>query len=408
MNKTYILIEFAITGVGGVQLYIQDKLKSLENRGWKCLVFSGFTKGIVELEHLKKHQSVIFPELAYSPVIFPNKDIKKIIRLVKEAVGDTEEIVIESGSLPSALWGELIAEALKAKHIVFLLSEENDKINRIYIPFFKFKLERKELAGTNSGSLPLLFYDEKIITESNNLFLSPSYSNQAQEYNCDQINQIPDNKLTITSIGRLNKKTTMPIINGIEYIIKHHPDKSFCIVIVGSSTEKDVEKNIQSIFEKYNNVSLFVLGTLNPLPKSLFRKTTLFISSAGSALISYKEGIPTISVDANDCKAIGVLGYTTSNSLYRKNETPCEIGELAELVLFGDYLNQFQYHEKKRPLLLEDIYSSHDKFIIESDKTYEYFPLLKLKLNNKQKIAKIAVSFWGIKALELYEFLKRV
>lgn len=386
MNKLYIMLENAIIGMGGGQMYTRNKLLYMQQMGWKSLVFSGLLGKIV-IDELKEFEEYIYPELASAPMVYNHKIVNNVLDKIISNIPKGEKVVIESGSAHLAYWGELLAERLRGKNMVHLLDERNDlTIPEDYLDFYWFKLNRRELSGINDTSLKLLFRRNKKITDENNYNLPSICQNVISEDDCDL--KFPEVDFTVGCIGRLEKPYVVEVAHAYEKLIDNHLDKTFCIVFIGGSDSKQYEDRIKLIFNEKSNATVIMTGFLYPMPKKIFDKIDLFISSAGSAGVSYRQNRPTISVDSTDLKAIGVLGYTTKNSLNRKKEEPEDIFKLAEKVLFTDYLNEFNYKKSLHNPTLEGL-KPHIDFLNSSSPEFTYYPIRKMHVAGIDKKKKI-------------------
>lgn len=375
MIKTYILIEQSISGMGGGQMYIRNKIRFMEANGWKVYVFSAI-RGEILIRDLIPHSNFIISELISSPMIYSKHTVARVINRILDFIGNTGRTVIESGSPDSAYWGELLAKEINATHICFLLDELKDSlIPDEYIPFFEFKLNRKELAGINEKTLKMLFKEKSIINDDNNFWLSAVCQNVVEDYDNQLLDEIPVSGTNIGCIGRLDKPYIMTVAKELFKFAESNPDLYFNFIFIGSSDSGVCRKKIQKLFTNLKNVHLILLGDIYPLPMELFRIVKIFISSAGSAGVSYRHGAITISIDANDLKAIGVLGYTTQQRLYRNDEPKQEICDLLEKILFKDYLKSFTYTPEKRLLTDEEVLNSHIHFMEHSEKNKIYYPV---------------------------------
>lgn len=92
------------------------------------------------------------------------------------------------------------------------------------------------------------------------------------------------------------------------------------------------------------------------------------VASSGSVLVASEEGVPTISIDVNDSKPIGIYGLTTNNFINRsENEPQLNLVELLEQVLKnGVDLNELNRNCPKRQV----DYSSHMRAIDKQNITY--------------------------------------
>ena len=198
-----------------------------------------------------------------------NKQIQKIVIsfICDKLPPQLKELIIESHSTATATWGELLAERLNAKHIVFLLSEYNSLRNDIIYKFFKFKLERRELIGITKKNIPMLFRGWEKIEEDISYHLKASCTNVVENVDYPLLTQIPRSDFTIASICRLNKLFLIDILEDLTTFIKIHSNNSFTIILIGGEPKgSNSKRKIEQIFKKIVNVNLFlrVISTLYP------------------------------------------------------------------------------------------------------------------------------------------------
>lgn len=395
-TKKYIHLLLAITSIGGGQLYAYNKAIFMTNKGYKCYIISAYKDDEICIDYLKQFKDYIFEELNYDPNIFNNKKVQKVLTKIVEKIGYADEYIIESGTPMCALWGELLAKKMNSKHIIYLLSETTYLVSTDYHPFFYFKLNRGELAGINKTSIPLLFQDPNMIDSKKNKYLTAILDNRPIDIESKFINDLPNSSITITSIGRLEKNNALIIAQEISKFVNDHLNDSFNVIFVGGSDNLDRINEIKTKFINLDNVNLFMSGTMFPIPKSLFRKTDVFVSSAGSATISYIEEKPTISVDVTDGYAIGVLGYTTQNNTYRLNEPKVEISILLEKIIYENFLDNKKFIQKNN-INISDKFMEHIEFIEKSNKSKEYYNISTIKYKGKNKLKIYALKILGIK-----------
>ena len=104
------------------------------------------------------------------------------------------------------------------------------------------------------------------------------------------------------------------------------------------------------------------------------------------------EGCISISVDTNDCQPIGILGYTTNNTILRSvEEPPLDLCELLDDVI---YKKKYQRIEPI-PVAAPD-YTSHFEFLSCSKQTREFYNVFNIKNSTLQsKLKRTFISFFG-------------
>ena len=177
--KKYVILSYSIRHIGGTQLYIAGKAKYLEKNGWKVYVFFSDKKGITsDIPYLDKFANGAVLGLETQPGSYFKNIQEKVIMKMVEHVGweKHDEIVIESHADTFALWGELLAVQLGAKHYCFICNEIFQGPGKCYqdnMDFFYFKLQRRELAGIHKDSISKLFSEyKKILPNQNVVFVA--------------------------------------------------------------------------------------------------------------------------------------------------------------------------------------------------------------------------------------------
>lgn len=323
--KTYVFIIRRITKISGAQQYVYNKAKYLENQGWRVFVFSSL-KGNILINDFRKHEQYIYPSLYFAPAYYRKSEVKDVVRRIADTVGDCQgdTCIIESDSIDRAAWAELVASRLKCRHLAFFVQERH-KTNKEINHFLRFKYSRHELAGITKKSIHQMFGNEKVEEREDTYFRA--YCNNVFADCEDKYSHLLDSHadLTLGSLGRIDKPCVPAIVDGICSYISHHPDKRFDVVMIGGSLLKGKAETIRKRLEVFDNVNLVLTGSVYPIPLSFAERFNVFVSTAGSAYATYREGIPTVIVNPNTGEPIGVMGldfrineksmYESSNGL---------------------------------------------------------------------------------------------
>jgi hypothetical protein len=393
--KYYMILSPGIWDMGGAQMYTRNKLKYLKENSYDVNLFHGGVKGgKILIEDLLEYKKNRYFHLNYPAYLFNERTQEKVLALIcKQVKATSSEFIIESHSIANSTWGELLAKRLKAKHIIYLLSEKSSIRNKSAYKFFKFKLERKELVGIQEKSIPLLFRGWEHIGVDKSYMLLANCMNVVENISFSKLSKVPDSDYIIGSIGRVNKLFLLNILDDIIAFIKEHKNKSFTLVLIGGEpSNSNATKQIKEKFSNIKNVSLYVTGYIYPIPKELILFCDVYISSAGSCYVSNSLGVPTISIDSNDHKPIGILGKTTSNTIFRNNEPQLELPNLLEEIII------------KRVYVKEPIdetddwnidFSDHLQFITASNNSKSYFEVNSFDLSVIDHIEKWALFFLG-------------
>lgn len=350
--RAFVFFTPNICNIGGAELYISNKISRLKERGFDVFVFS-FVKGEIALINLVEYSHYIFPCLRLNPVIYTkhyrNCISNKIIKIIKPT--HYSDIFVESTEINSSLWAELVSSKIGSKHIFMDLQEEHHYSERIK-EYLLFKYKHFSLFGINKESIASIFelkqesMEERFITAEciGGVSKSISYDFGFNDEKYDFV---------IGSIGRLEKPSSSKSIADFANYCGRHSSYNFLLFLIGDGNT-ECKTNITGIFKQLDNVKVVITGYLSPVPYNLIHRINCFFSSAGSSRLTEKENIPTISIDVINGKAIGILNYTTIDTLYSDHrlDNNDDLGHYLDLVLFENYCSK---NKKIQKDLLDDI-----------------------------------------------------
>lgn len=381
--KSYIFLTADIHPVGGMQIYVAGKAEYLKRQGWNiAMFFYGTNKGTCAYPVLNDYIEGGLLEFSRQPYEWTKRirvnTLKKIEAMLKNIIDSSDEVIIESQTDITALWGELLAERIKAKHICLICNEKFRGHNKHYeenLDFFDFKHKRREMAGIHKESLKKLFEGYKEIDEKESYSFYAANGEPVQDVENDKISRLERQDWNICYIGRAKKEYVPIIIEDISKFARVHQEKRIQVVFVGNQTER--LELIDRELGKLENVTTTLLGDLVPIPRELFKKIDVVIAGSGCAECSVKEKVPTIVADADNFLANGVLGYTTFEIIFRENDNmQMHYDEALEQVLVEKITTKLPYKMTEKPKA-DFYYNQHLEFIKESDQTKEYFKLNK-------------------------------
>lgn len=313
MNK-YVFIAMSIAGIGGGQQYMSNKIRYLTDKGYEVYVFSG-KMGKIAVENLKPYQKYIIPELFYSPDVFTQKRREKILCKMIEALShaDDDKVIVECNSIENSKWGEMLAERLRCKSVIFNLQEKHN-YSKSEREFLQYKLNRRELLGINKYSIGIMLKSPSFECQQHMVF-KPMCSNSVQDCD-DNVSKLfsPDIDIRIASIGRTDKAYVVPFFKSFVEYVSLHNDKMFELVFIGAATKK-LKNRIINIAQKVSNLHLCFTGALYPIPRRIFSLIDLFISASGSATTSFNEKRPTVRIHPSTAQVCGIMGYNYFNGI---------------------------------------------------------------------------------------------
>ena len=376
-NKLYVFLRPSIAGLGGSLIYTSNKISFLKNNGYDVLYYhANGHKGEFQIEKLLEYKDYYEERLLLPSYYFDKDTITDVINRFQEYAKSKryESIIIESETILLATWGEVIASIINARHIIYLLAEKNTIYDSITYEFLRFKQRRKELVGISTNSIKDMFKGKIEIPTSKSLSL-PAYC-----YNTVDDVEFPDiipssESINIGSLGRLDKPYVKYAFRDLKRYVKRKRDVNYNLIIIGGGVEKN---EILETFADTDNLKIFYIGNIYPIPLKLLLKIDVFISSSGSSLLTSKLGKLTITYDASDYMPIGILGITTDSILNRKKGEPA----IGLDVLLDDILVKKKYNEsidENYLVKLNDFsFDSHLLFLEETEKELIYFDFAKL------------------------------
>ena len=405
----FILFTGTIARVGGAQMYVKNKINYMRSLGWEVYVFSALD-GPILINGLSDFKETIIPELyQYPGLVRKNKIIKMIMDTIGYAEESSEEILIESNAIPISCWAEIIAEKLKAKHFMFLL-DEHLEYSEEYYEFVKFKFDRKEIAVIKEKLVKKLLRDRVDVNDPERYILRAVCTNVVEDTKDERFDGIDYSKFdyTFCSLGRLNKEYIPSVIEGFEKFALKHPEKNLCCIFIGDQPENfvpDMKKVITERLGKISNISLRMIGYVYPVPLSFFQNIDIGVATSGSASLFWKQDVVTISMDVYDNYPIGVLGYTTKNTMIREKEQKYDLDVLIEKILFQNYLKNHHYSAPNNNST-EFWFNQHFTFIEQSESQKEYYDVSGIKIMSvRDKMKRFLFGMFGVRNCQKIKFL---
>ena len=379
--KKYVILTFAVAGIGGTQIYVRNKILFLRSLGWDVTVICTETGDDVVVKELIPYKGHSMPELIKNPFLFSKKQRNEIFGKMRSWIGDGyDEVVIETNIMPATPWGELLAEQIGAKHFIFLIQEDYSLSDIRYMKFFDFKYRRGELAANTKYALKQLFEGYREIPDDKCGELLAVCYNVVEECESEHDSGIIEADYHIGSIGRLNKPFVLPMVKDITAFAKSYPDKTIQLVMFGGSPEQKDYDDIYAAASGASNLKVYITGPIFPVPRHLLEMMDVFVSSAGAARTSADEGFITIAIDANDYEPIGVVGYTTDDIVHRAPGAAHEsTAELLKKILIDKV-----FDEKKAAISVSNpdymvVFKDHMKYLEQSAEYVEYYNIKQLR-----------------------------
>ena len=370
--------------MGGGQLYTRNKVDYLKRHGWQVDVYTG-RAGRLLLPEMKEYEENYYKELSYNPYYISKKRRNKIIHKI---IGNNifDETIIETSKHNFSIWGELIAEKIHAKHVIFNLDEEFLVYDRWEYEYLDFKHRRRELACITPVSMQKLFGKYKVVKKNENYSLHFVCRNQISDSNSDIMKGIQKEDINLGCISRLDKSYIIPMFNEVKIFALKHPEYKISFILVGDSDDKTRLSSIKKILSDIKNIKLYTMGYLSPIPKALIDFVDYFIGTAGSAMMTAKAGKITIAVDTTSCIPIGIMEYDVQSGIFSNGDIQNPLNDYLEDLIFHKDVEEIgkRLREKEKTSLnYMTEFDNHMKFIDCSEAQKEYFSFEKLAIKNK-------------------------
>lgn len=386
-DRLYIIATYDLHEVGGSQMYVSGYSEYLESKGFEVIcLFAGNGYGKACIPMLSKYLKGGSDIFLFSPVQIEREIIDRVsywlVSLMKKKPDDYKSIYIESHDDKYALWGEVLAERLKAIHICRPVNEFYDKYRQCYnkyISFWVWKYERNEAYCNIS-----LFEGM-----DGNWKTRQVWSGEREPIE-DIHNELTEAVLredyNILYIGRGNKEYVSEMIFQMGIFAKNHQENRIQFIFVGDMSGKETEicRNLCI----YPWVKVILTGALVPIPKSLFSKIDVVLANSQTAYFSAYEKRPVIVIDSKSKKALGCFGYdyiweNRDSVNEQSGDRVISIAEALDNTLVKkEYDNRKIKLEPKRDLakIYKRGIDAFEKAELENERIYYEFPVIKKEI----------------------------
>ena len=407
--KKYVFFTPCICKVGGAEEYVNKNSSRLENAGYTPIIFH-CVNGPILIPHFNEVRNYRIIELGLTPFYYTKKQRHRIIeQIIKYCdIGRNDEVLIESTEISMCEWGEMVAEQIGAKHVCIIL-QENHNYPAYFQEYLFYKYNRSELYGITKNSISMMLkdYDSALL---DGRYIVAECNNVVDDVPCALLEHIPKADYTIGSIGRLEKNFVIDGLKQVILLANKHQGCSFNIILIGSGSDERINE-IKKMFEQVTNVTLLITGYMYPIPVKLLERIDCFFSSAGSVHVTSKLGKPTISMAA-DGDPIGIMNYTTINSLYKDEPyVKTELSNYLEMILMEHYCQVHIPIRKESPKVDYGQEFNRQMGFFAQNIKQAYYPIEdKYVLSSRGKIYRLCASVLGsrlfvrlLSALECYK-----
>lgn len=316
----YIFLTFTMQFAGGSPLYVANKMRWLREKGWQVVVFDHYG-ALNMLKDIDMPEFVSFKEnrlleLFFPPSYFTKKQRNTILNRLIKTIGYAKEYVVETNSTRLALWGELLAQKLNAKHLILDVNEHPDIRSKEEFEFFKYKLKRNEFFCISSRAVQLLFNEYCKINddEAEKHVFTAVMDTKMDNSSIEALSILPVADFKILSFGRY-KPYFDKMIDSVLDFSKKYSTKKINLIFMGDVSEEQVRK---SELDTFININIAIIPSMRPVPKVIFDYADVVIATAGCAFMASEAGVKTISMDVETGNPLGILGYTTNDTVFNE------------------------------------------------------------------------------------------
>ncbi len=383
--KNYYILTEGISNFGGAQLLVLRRAKFLKSKGFNVKIIVSRHRGEFILEKEFQGFPILYiPELDQPLFKYSNKRISNILNSISIFLYNHNDSIIETNSLQSSVWGELVAKKNKYKHIIYLFSELKIKNYLLYpgLNYFLFKYKRGELFGCSRKSLEIIF--GKYYDASQNNFINVSFdSEEIKEKTIPSVEnyELLENSKTILTVSRLEKEYVEYLIEDVIKIAKKNPQININLIVGGGTIFNEIKNKFDNNYlpPKLNlpNLRIIFTGYIKVLGVDLFRLTDVFVGMGTASLNSISQKCATLVVNPFTNKTPGILGIHTTTFGYPDNNIEYNLDELIESLLFDYKLldeaknNGYELYESSYKT--DSCFNKFDDLVSKSNQSIEYY-----------------------------------
>lgn len=410
----YLILASSIAGIGGAELYTLRKAQYLAKLGYVPIIFASSTEPLF-LKEFESFRIMEFVLLRYPSFLFSDKiverEISRMILILDKTLANGKISVIESITVSSSTWAELLARKLSVHSLTYDVNGSPIK-DGVRASFASFKLSRGELLGCSKYSNQKLFASfPEFYDESKNLYVNIPFDNSeiVDDTKGAEFSKDP-NTLRILTVSRIEKRYLAYLIGEVSKVAQIIPNKTVELTMVLSRRHgKEFDLLKKQSLDIPKNVKISFLGPVVPLTKSLFLTHDIFVGMGTASLNAISMGMPTILADSKSNLSTGVLGVDVDYFGYAP-EYESTVAE--QLQRFLDNPTLFMEASERGLSLFQEEYESSavmTKFMEHIERIMkqepEYYSFDKISLSGREKLKKAVMSFAGVKG---YDFLVKL
>lgn len=316
--------------IGGAEDYVINRSKWLLQNGHQVLVIAHYINDIYK-SRLGENciPYTIQSDVLIHPCTFREK---RKVRIISRLAEECKRVLggcidyIESHQVYPMLWGELLAEKLRTKNIVYFLAPVSRPRHKA---FLQDKIMQKSLLGCSLDVLPRVYQKSKIISDYNFFFNIPVkdlaiYDQKVEEntfrYLGDKLTLTKED-VVISTMSRFEKTYLFNLINGVGQFAYSHPDLCIKLIIVGDGLYRDDLKNLSKLVEQNTtNLQICFTGIIEDTPFWLYRISNIYIGMGTTAIYSAALSCSTVLASPEGEGSSGLFGIHCNTFGYSDRE----------------------------------------------------------------------------------------
>ena len=402
MTRNYIFVAETIYGIGGSQRYICDKSRWLAEQGWDVhFVYSSLGDEILDFSGVSTYH---FPPLMCRPAYVPKGAVDRLIGRLETSLAKGDRIVVESSSYDYAFWGELIAERIGAKHLIFDLDEVPPKLSEDEVGFFRFKLERGELACITTSCLGRVFPD--MTEEELRHYVLVAYMGDAVDDVPFETGTLPEADFRVGLVSRLDKGFVPDAFGEAARFCRENPRLQVNLVVVGDTDNEALRRILLSTLDGIDNLAVTWLGFMAPIPRGLVESFDVAVAKSGCAWACARVGVPTAVYSMDTDEAMGILGVDFDHSPSAADGAPVPLSEIIRSVLINGRCEGIDIASSLPPRRID--YDRHFEFLGKSSASFKYWDVKGTKTTALRRATSVITLLCGKYPVGMVSNMKRV
>lgn len=325
IRENYLILTYNVCNQGGAQLLVLRRAKYLKEKGYNVKIVVAYDNGNFLLkEEFKGFEIILIRDFSNTLCLQPYSKIASKILEVSKIIDPQNDGIsyIESHTVPTCVWGEVLADKFQAKHMTYLLAELHFSDLKFYYDrkILLRKLRCREFFGVSASSIEIIF--GKKYKKFSDQYINVGFDrSELMEQSLPILNlhKEPDT-FVIGTVTRLDKTYVEPLIEDSILLAKKYPFQKFLLLIAGGSPNSDRQ---QYLFNKYttenigvDNLSIRWTGYISKLGKDIFKFLDVFVGMGTASINSISQECLTLNIDPFADMCSGFFGTDTSNFAY--------------------------------------------------------------------------------------------